>query len=559
MRIVGLILGLACAMAQAPPSSPLSGPSGRAARIEGQVVADANGTPLRRVQIILAPLDAGRPALGTQTDENGRFVLRDIEPGPYQLSAQRDGYLTTSTFRRNGARMPSRFSLGRTDSVSSVEFRLRPWSVVSGKIRFEDGDPAVGVRVDLYRQYHLRGRRGFARVMSAATNDRGEYRIHGLAPGPYYVAVEFEGDRTGPGVEDQPRIDNYGGEVSVPSYTTTFYPGSMNLRDATPVRLREGDDLTGIDMYLRPVERVKLAGRITSGISGETLTTGSITLERLDAGNTGTLPAPIDVRFDPDGRFHIANVAPGSYQMWVDASVENTRLLGRQALLVTNGNIEDLEIVVVPSREWSGEVVFARGADAPRGYEARVVLEPRSERGGVITPSPQRGKFDVTLAPSETYDVFVNNLPGDLYVSEVRVLGDDVRASGLSAYMVSNQPFQIVLDSRGGRIAGRVSSASSASGFNDPAWPGASVALIPDPPRNRLQQYRETSADDYGRFQVNGIVAGRYILTAWLDEPGCDIFDEANLDACRATGMTVDVVGGSLQELQLRVKSLATR
>ena len=545
-----LILSAACALAQTPPTL---------ARIEGRVLADANGTPLRRVQIVLQPIEAGRPALGTQTDDRGNFELRDIGPGAYQLSAQRDGYLTTSTFRRNGLRMPERFSLSRGDVANDVEFRLRPWSVVSGKIRFEDGDPAVNVRVDLYRQYHLRGRRGFARVASGATNDRGEYRIHGLAPGAYYVAVEFEGDRTGPGVQDQPRIDPFGREVAVPSYTTTFYPGTLNLRDANPVRVREGEDMAGIDIYLRAVERVKLAGRITNGISGETLTSASLTLERLDAGNTGTMPAPTNPRWDRDGRFHLDNVAPGSYQLWVDASAENTRLLGRQTLLVTNDNIEDLEIVVVPARDWSGEVIAATGAAAlPRGFEPRVVLEPRSERGAIVTPSPQNRKFEVSLAPAETYDVFIPNLPANLYISEVRVLGGDVRAGGLNGSMVASEPFQIVLESRGGRVAGRISAATSTSGFDDPAWSGAAIVLIPEG-RDRLQHYREAQADQYGRFDISGIPPGRYTLTGYLDQPPCDIYDEADLPACRATGMTVDVAPGSLQELQLRIKPLTAR
>lgn len=325
-------------------------------------MADANGLPLRRVQVILTPLETGRPTLGTQTDDRGYFVLRDISPGGYQLTAQRDGYLTATNFHRGTFRMPPRFSISPGETITDVTFRLRPWSVVSGRIRFEDGDPAVGVPVELYRQYHLRGRRGFTVVAKSATNDRGEFRVHGLAPGAYYVAANYEGDQTGPGVVDQPRVDLFGRDVPVPSYTTTFYPNSFKLSEASPVRLHEGDDVSGIDIYMRPVERVKLAGRITDGIAGTTLTAAAITMERLDSGNSGTLPVALNLTFDRDNRFHIDNVAPGSYQMWVEGSFENQRLLGRSNLTVTNGNIEDLELEVLPSRPWSGQVIAADGA-----------------------------------------------------------------------------------------------------------------------------------------------------------------------------------------------------
>jgi hypothetical protein len=527
-------------------------PARRTARLEGQVLADANGLPLRRVQVILTPLEAGKPAIGTQTDDKGNFLLRDIEPGGYQLSAQRDGFLTTTNFRRGSARMPPRFTLSRGESITGLAFRMRPWAVISGKIRFEDGEPAVSVPVELYRQYHLRGRRGFTRVAGGSTNDRGEYRVHGLAPGSYFVAVNFQGDQTGPGVQDQPRIDSNGREVPVPSYTTTFFPNTMKLSEASPIRLREGDDLTGIDIYMRPVERVKLAGRITDGIAGTTLTAATITLEQLDSGNTGTLPVPINLTFDRDQRFQIDNVAPGSYQLWVTASFENQQLLGRSSLLVTNDSIEDLELVALPARKWQGQVV-----GAPRNFVPRITLEPRSERGAVIVPQVQNGVFDVQLAPYETYDVFVENLPDDYFISAVFAGGANVRAAGLATTMASNVPFQIMLDSTGGKIDGAVT--GSGSSFNELPWSGATVALIPDSPRDRLQDYRQTYADQYGGFQLTGIPPGRYILTAWYDEPTCDMYDEDALDPCRVTGTIVNVAQRSQQEIALKVKSLPTR
>ncbi|MEO8097879.1 MAG: carboxypeptidase-like regulatory domain-containing protein [Acidobacteriota bacterium] len=551
-------------MAQTPPrpGSPLAGPAGRAARIEGQVVADANGLPLRRTQVILSPLEAGRPALGTQTDDRGNFVLRDIEPGNYSLTAQRDGYLSTTTFRRGATRMPPRFALGRGDTITNVTFRLRPWSVVSGKIRFEDGDSAVGVRIELYRQYRLRGRHGFTRVASTITNDRGEYRMHGLAPGPYFVAVAYEGDQTGPGVDDQARLDSSGNELPVPSYSTTFYPNTLKLSEAVPVRLREGDDISGIDIYMRPVERVTLAGRVTDGLSGVAITAAAITMERLDSSNNGTLPVPVNLTFDKEERFHMSGVAPGEYQMWVDASSDQQRLVGRSRLQVTNSNIEDLELVVLPARPWSGEVVAANGADPlPREFAARIVLEPRSERGAILNPSPNNGKFDVLLAAGETYDVFVMNLPDDLYLSEVRAAGVDVRAAGLSSSMASNLPFQIVIDSRGGSLLGRVQGPPTAQSgtFLPPDWPGATIALIPDSPRGRLHSYKQVFANEYGQFQIGGIPAGRYILTAWLDDPPCDVYDEDDLNGCRQTGMMVDVRDRTQQEVVLNVKALSSR
>jgi hypothetical protein len=155
--------------------------------------------------------------------------------------------------------------------------------------------------------------------------------------------------------------------------------------------------------------------------------------------------------------------------------------------------------------------------------------------------------------PGESYDAFVLNLPDDFYVSQVRVGGADVRSTGLSTTMVNAQPFEIVLDSQGGRLDGQV------TGPDGSAWSGATVTLIPEPPRDRLQDYREAFANEYGRFRIGGIPPGRYILTAWLDEEYCDIYDPSGLDGCRQTGTTIDVGRGSTQGIALNMKALPRR
>ncbi|MEI9811634.1 MAG: carboxypeptidase regulatory-like domain-containing protein [Acidobacteriota bacterium] len=411
----------------------------------------------------------------------------------------------------------------------------------------------MGVRVDLYRRYHQRGREGVALAGQALTNDRGEYRAHNLPAGAYFVAANFEGDQTGPQVEDQPRIDGQGREVAAPSYTMTFFPNSEKLSEATPLRIREGDELNGIDIYLRPVQRVNLAGKITDGLTGEVVTAAALTMERLDAGGAGTVPAPSNLTFDRDQRFHLKNVAPGTYQLWVEAASENQRLVGRAELHVTNSDIENLEIAALPLRVWKGEMITATGSlPLPRGFTPQVTLEARSERGNVIVPQVSaKGEFDVAMLPGETYDVFVNNLPDNFYLSEIRVGGSDVRALGLSTSMAANLPFQIVADSRGARVSGGV----IGEGATEVPWSGATVALIPDPSKNRLQWFRQGFADEDGAFSLAGVAPGRYILTAWFDEPPCDLYDTDQSPACRAAGMEVDVVNGARDGLLLRMKN----
>jgi hypothetical protein len=135
-------------------------------------------------------------------------------------------------------------------------------------------------------------------------------------------------------------------------------------------------------------------------------------------------------------------------------------------------------------------------------------------------------------------------------VSEVRVNGTDMRALGLSGSMATGVPFEIVLDSRGGRLDGRV------FGPNGDVWSGASIVLIPDSPAGRLQSYRETSGDEYGIFQIGGIAPGKYTLVGWLDDPPCDVYDQDGLDGCRTAGMAAAVEANGQQTLALNMKAL---
>jgi hypothetical protein len=165
-------IALGCiAFAQAPSSSPPS--KSEDAQIDGQVLSDADGQPLRRAHVTLRPLQAGTSAAGVDADERGNFTIRKIAAGSYSLIAERDGYLTSATCRKGALRMPSSFYIAGGDKITGITFRLRPWAVLAGKVRMDDGEPAVGVRVELYREYRSRGRHGYGVVSAVLTNDRG--------------------------------------------------------------------------------------------------------------------------------------------------------------------------------------------------------------------------------------------------------------------------------------------------------------------------------------------------------------------------------------------------
>jgi Carboxypeptidase regulatory-like domain len=521
-------------------------------RLEGQVISDLDEHPLRRAHVTLRPTEAGLTSVGAEADDKGNFDLRDIPAGRYSLIAERDGYLATSVCLKGALRMPPVFSIGAGQSIRNLTFRLRPWAVITGKIRFEDGDPAVRVAVAAYREYHVRGRHGYSIMASAATDDHGEYRMHGLQPGSYLVAAIYERAAGQPGYREQARVDEDGKELPAFGYTTTFFPNTVKLSEAVGVRLDYGRESGGIDIFLRPIRKVKIQGVVISGRSGAKITNASIFLDRMDAHNNGVVPAPAAARFDQrTSAFEIKDVTPGLYLMRVEGADDGVTLSTRVPLTVPEQDIESVELLIKPQRRAAAKIRIEGGGKLDPKNPLTATLEPRSEHAVAVKSSIGRDSFfDFWLNEAETYDVYVQNLPDDFYLSEVRVNGLDMLDRGVAGYAPSfDNPLELVLDSRGGKVGGRV------VGADETALSGASLLLVPDPAQGRLQSYREGYADEYGQFQIRGVAPGKYVLLAWMDTAPCDAFDVDNLEPCRAAGIAVNVSRAGQENVTVTVKT----
>ncbi|MGA3188915.1 MAG: carboxypeptidase regulatory-like domain-containing protein [Bryobacteraceae bacterium] len=510
--------------------------------IEGTVLNDRTGQPLQRSHVLLLPAKAGMSAIGVDTDVKGAFVIRDVEAGRYSLSASRDGYLATSICLMGTVRLPQVFSIGAKESITNLTFRLRPFAVVAGRISFEDGEPAMNVRVDAFREHRNHLRHGYMLAGGATTNDRGEYRMFGMQPGSYLIAATML--RAGP-VDEQSR------ETQALRYATTFYTNTTKLSEAVPVRLDYGQEIGGIDVSLERVRKVHVHGKVISGVTGQPVT-ATIALQSVDAHNTASAAVNVAATFDANNRFELRNVTPGPYIIWAEGGGDGKALVGSAPLTVAESDVENVELTIEGERAGSAVLVVEGGVKIQESVHLR--FEPRNERGKVVDASETAGVdgFHFALMGNDVYDLFVTNLPNDFYASAVQVNGVDAMPFGINGMAASAEhPFEVVLSSRGGRVSGRV------LGADDMLWSRASVALIPDPPKGRVQSYQEGSADENGLFLMRGVAPGKYILVAWLDDPPCDYYDPDGLASCRATGMSVEVQEAGEQNVELKMKALA--
>jgi len=514
--------------------------------IQGTVLSGATGQPLRRAEVLLRPADSKGAARYQTTDESGAFAFPKVAPGRYEITVQREGYLPLAAGRMGDYKMPPIFSVNPGQTISSFVWRMTPAGVVSGKVRFDDAEPAANVIIQLYRAYYERGRHGYAAAATTQTDDRGEYRVHGLAPGSYYVAAMYQTPARPPGAEEQKRQDALGNPLPDLNYAVTFFPQVQKMSDSVAVKVGPGDEVGGIDIFLTLVHTVHIRGRVVSALKGGAVANPNISLEMNDSDNTASVSVPMTINVDKDQNFDIQGVAAGPFLLVATSQEDGVALSGRVPLNIGDSDV-NADVVVAPDSIWTGKIHLDDDDTAPpKGLT--VSLEPRRATASASRAFVnENGEFSISFIPGETYDLYVLNAPQGSYLKSVRVANAERLGEGLEAPPGNSPPpLDVRLSSQGGQLVGRAVTA-------DPkiVASGATVALIPSPPDGRVQTYQTTHADESGNFMLQGVPPGKYLVVAWLDTPPCDIYNPADLAACQAQGASLTFEEHEQETVQL--------
>src|SRR5204863_4400425 len=134
-------------------------PATGTASIRGRVFAADSGRPLRRARIqINGP---GLPTNGqtTSTDAEGRYEIRDLAGGRYNINVTRSGYLRLGYGQRRPFEQGRPFDLANGERADNVDFTLPRMSLVTGRVLDEANEAIAGVRVWAMRPVFFEGRR----------------------------------------------------------------------------------------------------------------------------------------------------------------------------------------------------------------------------------------------------------------------------------------------------------------------------------------------------------------------------------------------------------------
>jgi hypothetical protein len=311
--------------------------------IVGTIVVAGTGTPARRARVTLSG-EALRGGRSVTTDDQGRYAFNSLPSGRFTLSASKIGHLNVSY----GQRVPGSGRPGTPIQLEegqrlTIRLQIPRGGVISGTLLDEHGEAVPGTQVRAFRYSMQSGVRTLQPAGSDATDDRGIYRIYGLQIGDYLVcATPRPPGPNGP----TPAIDRLqeavaamapqagaagqqaaaaladrisavaqaqsGPDDATTGYAPVYYPGTTMTGNATTVALSVGEERLGVDFQLQLVAMARVEGMV---ITPAGQNPGGVQVQLINVGDDVGGIGGGSARVDRDGRFRFNNIAPGQYTL----------------------------------------------------------------------------------------------------------------------------------------------------------------------------------------------------------------------------------------------------
>jgi hypothetical protein len=533
-----------------PPSTPAGPPSQQPApaSLFGRVVTTDTGQPVRFADIRLVGEQPGTGTLVAKTDDDGRFELPAVNLGSYSLQVIKAGFVST-TFGLSKDQ-PGTFGLSAGQRINLGDMKLPRGGVIAGRVFDAKGDPAAEIVVSAERLDFLSPLvRRVVSSKSIQTNDLGDFRIHGLSPGKYYVSAAL-------------RVP---GAFSAP----VFYPGVSNMSDALPIEVRAGQDSSGITIPLAPSAFGAVTGTVVDS-KGAPFGAANVWLVSSRTDGVQVNSAVLRAATDAAGRFTIPNVTPGDYRLevfsvaWMEKLAREGDIragpppeLASVRLTVADGRTEALSVGTSAGFRVRGQV-FVDGAPVTGESAAGIRISASAPLGanlsGLSVPISTQLSPDGTFVLSGVQGprlVRTAAAPAGAFFHHTSIAGMDVTERGVEV-TADITGMEIHLTSRPTRLEGNVVDAAGTP------VPAAKILVFSIDradwlmPGNR--RYRNFSVTGLGKFSAVGLPAGNYLAATVPDEDADRWADPDYLDGLRARATPFTLTDGSTTTLVLTRK-----
>jgi hypothetical protein len=313
--------------------------------VTGHVYCADTQKPARFANVRLQPVDSqagrfgGRGGFAT-TGSDGSFRMTGISPGDYYADVMMPGYVQPLRGMRDLQNMAGadrdRISAELTrvsvaaNQAANVQVMIYRGATISGTVSFDDGTPAAGVSIQAFvLATSTTGTQASGSTQQqsiagfAQTDDRGQFRVSGLADGTYVVSAAPH------------------------SIFPIYYGNSIERSKAKKFDVHAGDEVPGTDIQVPAAGMHSVSGVVVSQQDGHALPRASVQL-KLSSGDTGTISATTG----SDGTFTFTAVPDGKFTVQLSNAYDPSTRIGYtstgQPLEVNGTDVSDLVVNAAP-------------------------------------------------------------------------------------------------------------------------------------------------------------------------------------------------------------------
>ncbi len=546
--------------------------------IEGSLIDYRTGSPIAKATLDLQSLTNSIIRYPASTGTDGAFVFRNVEPGRYTLTAGRNGYVRQQYGQRGPNGNAATLTVVAGQRLTEVRMSLIRSSAISGRLIDTAGEVIPDAQVHVWKVSYRDGWRMMIPVASMASNDLGEYRLFGLAPGQYLLTAQPEPSDTirspsyaglappMPGAVVTSFSAGQGGTISDPATASTradvfnapiFFGGNSDPFSGAMIYLASGDDHRNPDLVVDRVPMLTITGSVVDVSTGmpvrnarivvtpyspalqfTTASVVNVTGGRIVVDNTTMIGA------GPNGDFRSPTMPPGVYLLTAFTDSAGGRLGGQVKVDLKNSSLTGIRIPVASTRVIAGQVAGLPAADV-----ARVRVGLKSTAASLLDVPLQNtsnGQFKLSNAVAGDYVVSISGVD-EGYVKSIRLGNLDLLNDTLHAGEIPQGEIQVVLSDKAGRVRGVARNESGAPFSN------ITVVLIPDQLRQRFDLYQSITTDANGAFHFEHIAPGQYKLFAWEDIEKDAWRDSGFMRLFEATGEELSIGEGATVEIDTAV------
>lgn len=287
----------------------------------------------------------------TATDQDGFYRISHVAAGSYAITVCAPAFVVPDPYSSGKQKS---VLVAEDENVEGVNFELVRGGVITGRVTDADEHPVIDQQVNVYsaQLFNQTTQRMVYAIASVQTDDRGIYRVFGLAPGRYKVAV---------GRSDNEMNVTYNQGRNV-FYKQVFHPDASDQAKATIVEVSEGGEANNVDITVgRTMQTFSASGQLVDekGLPVPNLRFGLQRQlgQRMEYSNNSAAA-------NGRGEFVVEGLVPGKYSVFLFSNQTEGRRIEPLSFDIIDHDVTGLTVRLTTGVSISGFVVLENGDQA---------------------------------------------------------------------------------------------------------------------------------------------------------------------------------------------------